>query len=314
MAARKYDLVMTHGLDTDGAFLHRVQERCAAAGLDFFLIEPLWAEAFLKALDEGAVLPRTLINLHSEHHDRSDVFSRLVDRAEALGVRMIDPPSIARACFDKAAMHHRLVEAGIAVPPTILLPAAQAAGWRPTRDESCLLGSPFVVKPSLGYGRKGVVLDAMEAEDVARSMAAWPDPCLLLQRKIIPRMLGDQPAYFRAYYIFGRIWFCWWNCFSDLYREVDADEWSALQLEPLREITLSIARITGMGMFSTEIALSDSDEFVVIDYVNDQIHLLTQSSNPAIGVPDAVVLGIADALVDVVLGKPVVQTSREETA
>lgn len=314
MAARKYDLVMTHGLDTDGVFLHRVQERCAAAGLDFFLIEPLWAEAFLKALDEGTVLPRTLINLHSEHHDRTDVFSRLVDRAESLGVRMIDPPSIARACFDKAAMHHRLIEAGITVPPTILLPAAKAAGWRPTRDESWLLGSPFVVKPSLGYGRKGVVLDAMEAEDVARSMAAWPDPCLLLQRKIIPRMLGDQPAYFRAYFIFGRIWCCWWNCFSDLYREVDADEWSALQLEPLREITLSIARITGMGMFSTEIALSDSGEFVVIDYVNDQIHLLTQSSNPAIGVPDAVVLGIADALVDVVLGKPFVPTVQEETA
>ena len=314
MAARKYDLVMTHGLDTDGVFLHRVQERCAAAGLDFFLIEPLWAEAFLKALDEGAVLPRTLINLHSEHHDRTDVFSRLVDRAESLGVRMIDPPSIARACFDKAAMHHRLIEAGITVPPTILLPAAKAAGWRPTRDESWLLGSPFVVKPSLGYGRKGVVLDAMAAEDVARSMAAWPDPCLLLQRKIIPRMLGDQPAYFRAYFIFGRIWCCWWNCFSDLYREVDADEWSALQLEPLREITLSIARITGMGMFSTEIALSDSGEFVVIDYVNDQIHLLTQSSNPAIGVPDAVVLGIADALVDVVLGKPYVPTVQEETA
>ncbi len=314
MAVRKYDLVMTHGLDTDGAFLHRVQERCAAAGLDFFLIEPLWAEAFLKALDAGTVLPRTLINLHSEHHDPQDVFSRLVDRAEALGVRMIDPPSVARACFDKAAMHHRLIAAGIHVPPTILLPAEAAARWTPTREESSLLGSPFVVKPSLGYGRRGVVLDAMDVEDVARSMAAWPDRCLLLQRRIIPRMLGDQPAYFRVYYIFGRIWCCWWNCFNDLYREVTPEELVTLRLSPLREITLEIARLTGMGMFSTEITLSDAGRFVVIDYVNDQIHMLTQSSNPAIGVPDAVVLGIADALVDVVSGRSVVPVAEEDPA
>lgn len=303
---------MTHGLDTDGAFLHRVQERCAAAGLDFFLIEPLWAEAFLAALEAGTVLPRTLINLHSEHHDPQDIFSRLVDRAEALGVRMIDPPSVARACFNKAAIHHRLIEAGIHVPPTILLPADKVADWKLGRDEAALLGSPFVAKPSLGYGRKGVVLDAMRTEDVERSLEAWADPCLLLQRKIIPRMLDDQPAYFRVYYIFGRIWSCWWNCFNDHYREVLPEEWTSLRLEPLREITLAIARLTGMGMFSTEIALSGSGEFVVIDYVNDQIHLLTQSSNPDIGVPDSVVLGIADTLVDVVLGKPVLPVPQED--
>jgi hypothetical protein len=37
---------------------------------------------------------------------------------------------------------------------------------------------------------------------------------------------------------------------------------------------------------------------VVIDYVNDQCHLLTQSANPIMGVPDELVAAIAQRLVE----------------
>ena len=37
---------------------------------------------------------------------------------------------------------------------------------------------------------------------------------------------------------------------------------------------------------------------VLIDYVNDQCHMLSQSANPRIGVPDLVVAGIAQKLVE----------------
>ena len=43
---RVYDLVMTHKLDADDFFIHCVQKHAAEAGLNFFLIEPLWVEAF----------------------------------------------------------------------------------------------------------------------------------------------------------------------------------------------------------------------------------------------------------------------------
>jgi hypothetical protein len=53
-----------------------------------------------------------------------------------------------------------------------------------------------------------------------------------------------------------------------------------------------------MSFFSSEVALTPSGEFVAIDYVNDQCHMLSQSANPQIGVPDDLVAAIARRLVD----------------
>jgi hypothetical protein len=59
-----------------------------------------------------------------------------------------------------------------------------------------------------------------------------------------------------------------------------------------------LARLTGMNFFSSEIAQTESGEFIWIDYVNDQCHMLTQSANPKMGVPDRVVGAIAIRLVE----------------
>src|SRR6185295_879221 len=115
---RVYDLVMTHKLDADDYFIHSVQRLAAEARLNFFLIEPLWVEQFFLYVKEGRVWPRVLLNMHSEHHQPEDIFHRLVDQVAAKGCRVIDPPDQARAAFDKARLHPRLVGAGIPVPWT----------------------------------------------------------------------------------------------------------------------------------------------------------------------------------------------------
>jgi hypothetical protein len=70
------------------------------------------------------------------------------------------------------------------------------------------------------------------------------------------------------------------------------------QLQPLREIVCRLADLTTMRFFSSEIALTEAGEFVLIDYVNDQCHMLTQTANPQMGVPDEIVAGIARRLVE----------------
>ena len=55
-----------------------------------------------------------------------------------------------------------------------------------------------------------------------------------------------------------------------------------------------------MRFFSSEVARTEQGEWVVIDYVNDQCHLLSQSADPRLGVPDALVETIARRLVDAV--------------
>jgi len=296
--ARTYDLVMTHKLDADDFFIHRVQQHCAERRLNFFLIEPLWVSEFLDKYDRGEVWARVLLNLHSEHHDPTDLYHRLVRLAEARGTRVIDPPAVARPAFDKAALHPRLLAAGLCAPHTVIVPRGDAPQFRLGEAERAELGSPFVIKPAQGYGKRGVIFDATSEADVTRSMAEWPDDRYLVQRRIVPRSIAGEPAYFRVYHVFGSIWCCWWNCYTDRYRTLRPEEEEQHGLRPLRDIMVRLAALTGMQFFSSEVALTEAGEFVLIDYVNDQCHLLCQTASPQIGVPDDVVAAIAQRLVE----------------
>ncbi len=298
---RTYDLVMTHKLDADDFFIHCVQRNCAEARLNFFLVEPLWVDPFFEQFKNGKVWPRALLNMHSEHHRPDEIYHRLVKLAAERGSFVIDPPDRAQAAFDKARVHPRLVEAGIPVPLTVIAPAPGNGEWQLSDADRAALGIPFVIKPAMGYGRKGLVLDAAGAADLARSAAAWPDTHYLLQRRVVPRQLNGEPVYFRAFFVFGAVWLSWWNCFTDRYRLVTPQERESLGLAPLEDIVRRIAALTRMNFFSSEIAQDESDEFVVIDYVNDQCHMLSQSTAPQNGVPDGLVTAIAKSLVDAVV-------------
>ena len=158
--ARVYDLAMTHQLDADDFFIHRVQQAFAELGLNFFLIEPLWAEAFLQGLLAGRVWPRVLLNMHSEHHQPDELFHRLVQAAAARQVQVIDPPNVAIEAFDKARLHPKLIAAGLTVPISVIVPREQVPGFQLTADARAARGTQFVTKPGWGSGRTGVVIDA----------------------------------------------------------------------------------------------------------------------------------------------------------
>ena len=289
---------MTHKLDADDFFIHRVEQHCAEAGLNFFLIEPLWVGAFYEGLHQGHLWPRVLVNMHSEHHQPKDIYHRLVRLAQERHTQIIDPLDRAIAAFDKARLHPRLLSHGMQVPFSIIVPSETLPGFRLSDQDRASLGLPFVIKPAMGYGRNGVIMDATGEDDLARSAAAWPDTHYLLQRRIVPGELNGAPAYFRVYFVFGTVWCSWWNCYTDHYRLVTPGEMEEFNLEPLREIIRQMAALTGMKFFSSEIARTQGGEFIVIDYVNDQCHMLSQSANPKIGVPDELVGAIARRLVE----------------
>jgi hypothetical protein len=303
---RVYDLVMTHKLDTDDFFIHRVQRECAELGLNFFLIEPLWVQQFYEYYARNEIWARVLLNMHSEHHLPDDIYHRLVLLAHHKNTRVIDPPDVAQAAFDKARMHEKLLSSGFNVPASIIVSENAAASFRLTDGERDLLGKPFVIKPSHGYGRRGVILDAADETHLTRSVTAWPNPSYLLQRKIIPRGTAEGPAYWRVFYVFGDVWICWWNCYTDRYRMTTEAERAEFRLCEVERLVRAIAELTQMKFFSSEIAQVESGEFVLIDYVNDQCHMLSQSADARMGVPDSVIAAIARKLVTsaaVMIGK-----------
>lgn len=288
---------MTHKLDTDDLFIHRVQFHCAKLGLNFFLIDPTWVGVFHDRFAKGEVWARVLLNMHSEHHRPEDPFSQVVQLAASKNTQVIDPPDVARAAFDKAKFHQRLLAADIQVPHTVVVSRDQVDGFQLSEEARGALGQPFVIKPSLGYGRRGVIIDATSETDLKRSAADWPGSDYLLQKLMVPRIIQEAPAYFRVYFAFGQVWCNWWNCYTDHSRPVTPEEREQWGLQPLETIIRKLAELSGMRFFSTEILLGSNGQFVVIDYINDQCHMLSQSANPQIGVPDPVVAGIAERLV-----------------
>src|ERR1043166_6227796 len=169
---RIYDVAMTHQLDADDFFIHRIQQHCAEARLNFFLIEPLWADAWLQNLVMGKIGARVLLNMHSEHHQPDEVFHRLGRLAAQKNTPGIDPPHVAQTALDKAQLHPRLIFVGIHVPHSIVVPFEKAVSLQLTEAEREMIGSPFVIKPSMGYGRRGLVLNATSEKDLALSGAA----------------------------------------------------------------------------------------------------------------------------------------------
>lgn len=288
---------MTHKLDTDDFFIHQIQRLCAEARLNFFLIEPLWVEQFLQHLEHGRVWPRVLLNMHSEHHQPDDIFHRLVNLAAARNTQVIDPPDRARAAFDKARLHPQLLGTGVHVPWTLVVPRERPDDWKLSDEEREAIGSPFIIKPAMGYGRKGLVLDATSEADIDRSISAWTDENYLFQRRVIPQMRDGEPVYFRAYFVFGKVWISWWNCYNDRYRLLSDADRAELPVAGIEDILRRIAGLTGMNFFSSEIAQDEGGQLIAIDYVNDQCHLLSQSANPSLGVPDELVADIARQIV-----------------
>jgi hypothetical protein len=299
---------MTHMLDADELFIHRVQQHSAEAGLNFFLVEPLWVEAFYEHFRQGQVWTHVLLNMHSEHHMPDDVFHRLVLLAAEKNVQVIDPPHVARAAFDKACIHPRLVEAGIPVPETIIVSAHEITQFQLAPQQIERLKLPFVVKPACGYGRRGVILDARDASALQQSARDWPDTHYLLQQRITSEIMDGEPVYFRLFYVFGSVWCCWWNCYTDHYRVVTATEYLTLKLHRAEAVIRKIAALSGMNFFSTEFAQPSPGEFIAIDYVNDQCHMLSQTASPSNGVPDDLVAAIAKRLVEAAAG--MIQTNR----
>jgi hypothetical protein len=122
----------------------------------------------------------------------------------------------------------------------------------------------------------------------------FPEQKYLIQAHITPQIIEDAPAWFRVFYANGETYPCWWDPETHIYAPLTAEEESQYRLGRLREVTKRIASICKLDWFSTEIALAD--EFVVVDYVNDEIDTRVQSQAMD-GAPDEVMEGIARQLV-----------------
>jgi hypothetical protein len=287
----RYDLCLPWYWEYDDIFVGMVERACIEEGISLWQIKPDNLLESITALYKGVLTFKTLL-----HRGQGEaIFDPIPRWAREFGARRINPAELSAWSEDKATMHLELISAGLHTPYTILLAPFLEQPVIPQFDLTPL-GEKFVIKPSNGGGGEGVILGASSIEEILQARMEFPEQKYLIQSHVTPCEIEDTPAWFRIFYANGETYPCWWDINTHIYAPVTAEEESQHHLGRLREVTKRIASICKLDWFSTEIALAD--EFIVVDYVNDEIDTRVQSQAMD-GVPDQVMNCIAIQLVKI---------------
>lgn len=287
-----FDLCLAWNWEFDADFVNLLGTDCQANNLSFLQIRPDNLESLKKQLFNEEISCASFFDRASDEDDR---FLPIVQWARQQQIFRINPYRQARRAWNKATMHFEFIRAGLHTPHTIVLPPYQLKPSLPP-VELHILGSSFAIKPAHGGGGRGVVTEATTWDQVLQARQVFPADHYLLQAHVIPISLGGHQAWFRVIYCTGKIYPSWWDPSTHVYTPVTNDERKLYNLEVLWQITEVIAHTCQLDLFSTEIALTQNDQYKVIDYINDPIDLRLQSKTPQ-GVPNHIVENLAERLV-----------------
>ena len=286
-----YDLCVAWNWEYDADFIALLETGCQLKGLSMLQITPANLAEVLHSLADQEIGCQAFFDRAS---DTDSGFMPLVQWMHENRIYGINTYERASLTWDKAEMHSMVVSAGLDVPHTIILPS-----YFDQPDLDCIdlftLGEQFTIKPAHGSGGVGVTMNATSWDQVLSVRQEHATDKYLLQAHVAPKELDLRPAWFRVIYCTGQIYPCWWNPSNHVYYSVTPEEKSSHALDHLDETVAVISRLCGLDLFSTEIALTQQDQFMVVDYVNDQIDLRLQSTTFE-GVPDAIVHEIAERL------------------
>lgn len=225
--------------------------------------------------------------------DVDEDYSQLAKILTKRKVRIFNEYEKVSHAIDKASMHLEFITAGINVPYSIIIPPQKhIKELKLSVDDLSVLGRPFIIKPcNTTGGGMGVVTGAESLKEVLKERSNFDSDKYILQQKIYPKTLNGKRAWFRCFWAFGKALSCWWDDQTHIYDTIKEEDFSRFRLQKLHTITKKISKLIQLDFFSTEIAITDENKFVVIDYVNDQCDMRFKSKHPD-GVPDEIIFEI----------------------
>jgi hypothetical protein len=286
-----YDVCVAWNWEYDADFVHFFEAACAFYGVSLLQVTPENLDSVLEGLKSRKITFSTFFDRACEGDQR---FQPLVDWARRHKTFCINPQKQTLWSVDKATMHLEFISHGLYTPYTIILaPHSKQASLR--CPDLTPLGGSFAIKPACEGGGDGVILEASTWDQVEVARKQFPTEKYLLQAHVRTRQLNGRPTWFRILVCNGAVYPFWWDQATHVYARVTAEEKASFQLHDLNEISARIAQICRLHLFSTEIALTENGQFLVVDYVNDPVDLRIQTK-AVDGVPDLIVENISRRL------------------
>jgi hypothetical protein len=294
-----FDLGIAFVWEFDNEFIDLMEEELQAYGISTYRLQ-----YFNLAENYDKIINRKLaFNFYLDRAWDVDAdFEELGKILQRRKTTIFNPYKKVLHAIDKASMHLEFISNGIEVPYSIIIPPYdEKEEIYLSVDELAILGRPFIIKPcNTTGGGIGVVRGAETLKEVLESRVTNSEDKYILQEKIYPKLLDGKRAWFRCFWAFGRAIPVWWDDITHLYSEISYEETNYYNLRKLKIITKRIAKVTGLDFFSTEIVLTESNKFVVIDYVNDQCDMRLKSKHID-GVPDYIAIQIINNLAKTIL-------------
>lgn len=290
----KFDLAIAHTWVYDKEFVDLIEKIFQSKGLRTFLIHKYNLHEVENLLRNKQLSFVALLDRASDEDPEFEPITKILSRRKCY---IINPHHKIKKVTKKSYMHKKLEKKNFPLPKTIILPPYDLEkNLSISEDDLKELSYPFVIKPAIySGGGEGVERNAISVQQIQRERIRSHSEEYLIQEKIYPRSIEGRRAWFRVFWAFNKVIPTWWNDLTHIYYPVTKEQIKKYRLQPLGRITKRIARLTGMDYFSTEIALTKKNRFVLIDYVNDQCDMRLKSLHPD-GVPDKVVIELIERM------------------
>lgn len=289
-----YHLAVAWDWEYDRDFVAMLEAAAHRLGLSSYSITHHNVAETLDRLTRGELVFGAFLDRAGEGDEKFPPLARFIAGSS---VYFINHPDNVRRAADKATMHLEFLTAGLEVPYTVIIsPYNRKKEVEIRLSDLARLGWPFIIKPANTTGGGiGVVMNAASLKDVIEARKHHKNDKYLLQERIIPTRLNGRKAWFRVFYVFGKVLPCWWDDETHIYGILGTLEAEQHGLEPLMSIPHRIYEVCKLEFFSTEIALTEDRRFVVVDYVNEICDMRLQSRHTD-GVPDAIVADICTTI------------------
>lgn len=297
----KFDLAIAYTWEYDEEFVEAIIKIFEEKNLTTLKITYENVDEIIQKISNKEIITKFYLDRASDVAEEFEPLAKLMQENKTY---IINQYSNVQFAIDKATMHLEFITKGINTPYTIIIsPYKEKKDIELSLEQLAKLGRPFIIKPAnTTGGGTGVVKGAETLADVLKARQHLEDDKYLLQEKIEPVEIDGKRFWFRSFYAFGKIIHCWWNDLTHIYSEITEEDFIKYKLGEMDNIVRKINEITNLDFFSTEIALTKEQKFIVIDYVNDQCDMRFQSKHFD-GVPDKVVYQIIESMAEFILTK-----------
>ncbi|MCX8106197.1 MAG: hypothetical protein N3D80_10055 [Ignavibacterium album] len=289
-----YDFAIAFTWEYDYDFVDAIEEILQAEQLSTYRVSDYNIKEVTDAVRLKKLSFRTYLDRASDVDDDYLELAKILTKRK---VKIFNPYDKVHHAIDKASMHMEFITAGLNVPYSIIIPPHKHnSDLKISVEDLAVLGRPFIIKPcNTTGGGIGVVTGAESLKEVLEERSTFESDKYILQQKIYPKMIDNKRAWFRCFWAFGKPICCWWDDQTHIYETITEEELEKFHLKKLNEITRKIAKLTELDFFSTEVAITDENKFIVIDYVNDQCDMRFKSKHTD-GIPDNVIYEIIEQL------------------